>query len=157
MTIKKRPLWTCPRCGHRFVTRNMYHSCVRVKIADHFRGKDPLVRHLYRSYRVLVKRCGPVTVYANMTGIVFQARVRFTGVTPKKHWLDGGFWLKRRVENPRFYRIETIPPGDYIHRFRLTKISDIDKELADFVREAYDVGCQKYLETRPRRRSGSAD
>ncbi|HVO81735.1 MAG TPA: DUF5655 domain-containing protein [Terriglobales bacterium] len=146
MTPRKRPLWKCPRCGHRFVTRNMYHSCVRVKIADHFRGKDPLVRKLYGAYRALVQRCGPVTVYANKTGIVFQARVRFTGVTPKKHWLDGGFWFKRRVEHPRFYRIETIPPGDYIHRFRLTKLSDIDKELARFVRESYDVGCQKHLE-----------
>jgi hypothetical protein len=128
----------------------MYHSCVRVKIADHFRGKDLLVRKLYEAYRTLVKRCGPVTVYANMTGVVFQARVRFAGVTPKKHWLDGAFWLKRRVEHPRFYRIEAIPPGDYIHRFRLTEVSDIDKELARFVREAYDVGCQKHLENRPK-------
>ena len=51
MTARKRPLWTCPRCGHRFVTRNMYHSCVRVRITDHFRGKDPLVRQLYQSFR----------------------------------------------------------------------------------------------------------
>ena len=150
MTTRKRPLWTCPRCGHRFVTRNMYHSCVRVRITDHFRGKDPLVRKLYQSFRQMVKRCGPVTVYANMTGIVFQARVRFTGVAPKKHWLDGAFWLKRRVENPRFYRIEAIPPGDYIHRFRLKTLSDVDRELAKFVREAYDVGCQKHLENRPK-------
>jgi hypothetical protein len=135
----------------------MYHSCVRVKIADHFRGKDPLVRQLYRSYREMVRRCGPVTVYANKTGIVFQARVRFAGVTPKKHWLDGAFWLKRRVEHPRFYRIETIPPGDYIHRFRLKTLSDVDRKLAKFVREAYDVGCQKHLEVRlrrPRHKSG---
>ena len=35
----KPPLWKCPRCGHRFVTKNLSHSCVRVRLADHFRGK----------------------------------------------------------------------------------------------------------------------
>jgi hypothetical protein len=151
MLSKKRPLWTCPRCRHRFVTRNMWHSCIRYPMADHFRGKDPIVHQLYNRFRALVRKCGPVTVYALKTSIAFQVRVRFAGVIPRKHWLDGGFWFKRRLEHPRFYRIETPPPHDYIHRFRLTKLSEIDRELARFVREAYAVGCQEHLDA-PRRR-----
>jgi len=147
MPPKKRPLWTCSRCGHRFVTRNMWHSCGRYRVADHFKGTDPLVRQLFRRFRTLVQKCGPVTMYAQKTRIVFQTRARFTGVATRKHWLDGAVWLKRRLEHPRFYRIETIPPGDYIHRFRLTKLSEIDSELEKFVREAYAVGCQQPRET----------
>ena len=146
MPARKRPLWTCPSCGHRFVTRNMWHSCVRLRISDHFRGKDPAVRLLYRRFRRLVESCGPVTVYALKSGIVFQARVRFAGVVPRKRWLDGAFWFKRRLKHPRFYRIEKIPPHDYIHRFRVAKLADIDRELAKFALEAYAVGCQKHLE-----------
>ncbi len=39
MPEKKKPLWTCPRCGHQFVTPNMWHSCSRHALDDHFKGK----------------------------------------------------------------------------------------------------------------------
>jgi hypothetical protein len=130
----------------------MWHSCARHRLADHFAGKEPILRKLFDRYRAMVRRCGPVTVYAQKTRIVFQTRARFTGFSVKKHWLDGAFWFKRRIRNPRFYRIELIPPHDYIHRFRLTKLSDIDRELAGFVREAYAVGCQEHLDAPVRRR-----
>jgi hypothetical protein len=74
---RSRRLWKCPRCGHRFVTRNLWHSCVRVQLADHFRGKAPVVRQVFGAWKALVRACGPVTCYAQKTRIVFQARVRF--------------------------------------------------------------------------------
>ena len=30
----RRPLWVCPKCGHRFVTKNLWHSCVRSEYVD---------------------------------------------------------------------------------------------------------------------------
>jgi hypothetical protein len=36
--LAKPPLWKCPKCGHRFVTKNLWHSCVCVPLrrrADH--------------------------------------------------------------------------------------------------------------------------
>lgn len=79
-----RPLWTCPRCGHRFVTRNIWHSCGRYRIADHFVVAQPVVRKLFNGVKALVRECGPVTVYAQKTRIVFMVRVRFAGVTVRK-------------------------------------------------------------------------
>jgi len=142
---KKKPLWTCPRCGHRFVTRNLWHSCTRRRLADHFTGKDRLVRELYNRYVALVRTFGPVTVYAQKTRIVFQARVRFAGAATRKHWLEGGLWLKRRAAHPLFHRVEKIPPNNYVYTFRLTKPEDLDDELTALLREAYAVGCQDYL------------
>jgi len=141
---RKRPLWTCPRCGHRFVTRNMWHSCARYRLTDHFRGKDPIVRKLFRRLRVMVEQFGPVRVYAQKTRIVFQNRGRFVGVLVRKNRLDVGLWLKRRREHPRLYKIEFYPPSDYVHRIRLADISEIDGELAGFVKEAARVGRQDY-------------
>ena len=40
-TRKKKPLWTCPKCRHKFVTRNMWHSCGRFRVTDHFKGNAP--------------------------------------------------------------------------------------------------------------------
>ncbi len=141
---KKKPLWTCPRCGHRFVTRNMSHSCGRYRLADHLAGKDPLVRRLFNGLRDMARENGPVTVYAQKTRIVFQNRGRFISLVPRKHWLDCGLWLKRRVEHHRVRRIEPVPPHDYVHHVCLTKPDEIDQELAALVREAYAVGCQEY-------------
>ncbi len=144
----RRPLWRCPRCGHRYVTRNLWHSCARYRVADHFRGKDPQVRRLFDRFRDLVRACGRVHMYAQRTRIVFQARARFAGAVPRKRWLDCGLWLKRRVESRRFRRIEAIPPGSFIHHFRVTKPEELDEVIVALVREAYAVGKQEW-EGRP--------
>ena len=128
------------------MTRNMSHSCARFRIADHFKGKDPSVRKVYLRFKALVKRFGPVTVYAQKTRIVFQTRGRFAGIQVRKNRLDVGLWLKRRREHSRLYKIEFYPPNDYVHRIRLADVSEIDAELAGFVREAYIVGRQEYDE-----------
>ena len=120
----------------------MWHSCGHYRIADHFKGKPPILRDLFRRFRALVRSCGPVTVYAQKTLIVFQARARFTGVVVRRSWLEGAVWLKRRLELPRFHRIERIPPRDYVHHFRLRDPADLDAELTALVREAYRVGRQ---------------
>ena len=121
----------------------MAHSCGRYRLADHFKGKNPIVRQLFRDFRALVKTVGKFTVYAQRTRIVFQTRARFAGVQVKKNRLDIGLWLKRRREHPRLYRIEFYPPSDYVHRIRLADPAEIDGTLARFVREAYKVGLQE--------------
>jgi hypothetical protein len=112
-------------------------------VSDHFKGKDAAVRSLFRRYRALIRACGPVHMYAQKTRIVFQARVRFAGAVPRKHWLDCGLWLKRRVDSARFHKIEFIPPSDYIHSFRVTRPEDLDEVVAALLREAYAVGRQE--------------
>jgi hypothetical protein len=76
----KKPLWTCPKCGHQFVMRNLWHSCSRHSLDDHFKGKDPMLRKIFDRYLALVKKCGPVTAYAQKTRIIFQVRVRFAPI-----------------------------------------------------------------------------
>src|SRR5687768_11173861 len=93
-------LWTCPRCGHRFVTRNLWHSCGRYSLEDHFIGKDSSVREVFDRLVALAEACGPVTVYAQKTRIVFQVQVRFVNVVTRRGWLDAGLWLTRRAEHP---------------------------------------------------------
>jgi hypothetical protein len=76
-------------------------------------------------------------VYAQKTRIVIQARVRFAGAVVRQHWLDAGLWLKRRVTHPRVHRIENFGRLGYGIHFRLTRPTDIDRQLAALVREAY--------------------
>jgi len=134
---RARPLWRCPRCGHRFVTRNLWHSCGRHRLADHFAGKPANLRATFRRWVAVARSCGPVTVYAQKTRIVIQARVRFAGAVVRQEWLDAGLWLRRRVTHPRVHRIEDFGRLGYGVHFRLTAPADIDDRLAALVREAY--------------------
>ena len=78
-TIKKRPMWMCPKCGHKFVTRNMWHSCRRYPLSYFFRDKDPVVRQLFDQLLALVSEFGPVIMSPVKTGIALQVWVRFAG------------------------------------------------------------------------------
>lgn len=130
-------LWKCPKCGHRFVTRNLWHSCGRFSLARHFAGKPPALRAAFRRWVAVARACGPVTVYAQKSRIVLQARVRFAGAVVHKQWLDAGLWLRRRVRHPRVYRIEDFGRLGYGVHFRLSSPADIDPRLVKLMREAY--------------------
>lgn len=143
-----RELWTCPNCGRAFVTRNMYHSCARHSLEEPFREKPAEIRQLFDLVRQSLESAGPVTLVPYQDRVAFMVRVRFGGVRPRKHWLDVDFWLTRRVESPRFQRIETLSPYTHIYTVRVTDPSDVDGELAGWLREAYAVGCQEHLQTK---------
>jgi hypothetical protein len=143
-------LWKCPKCGQRFVTPRMWHSCARLTTAQFFAGKPPQLKALYSAFLAFVRMVGPVTVNVNKTRISFQGRVRFAGVAgTRKNALVCSFWLKRRIHSLRFSRVETIPPHNYVYHFHLTHADELDLEVERWIREAYAVGTQRSsLETR---------
>ena len=132
-----KPQWTCPKCGHRFVTRNVWHSCSNYRLADHFKNRSPVARQLFHRWRAVARACGPVTVYAQKTRVVFQARVRFAGAVVRNDWLDAALWLKRTVEHRCLHRVESFGRLGYGIHFRLAKATDGDKDLELLMREAY--------------------
>ncbi len=111
-------------------------------------GKPPFVRDLFDRFRAMVEACGPVKMLHYRVKVGFMVRVRFTGAVPKTRWLEIGFWLPRRIESPRFHKIETIYPHAHVHRLRVTKATDLDREVAGWLREAYAIGCQGHLQRR---------
>jgi hypothetical protein len=140
-----RPLWRCPECDRYFANSNQSHACGRYDLKRHFLGKAPKVRALFDAFLRQVRLCGPVTVLPEKTRIAFQVRMSFAQLTPRRAWLDGHLVLARRVEHPRFHRIETISPRNHVHHFRLASAADLDADLQRFLSEAYAVGEQRHL------------
>jgi hypothetical protein len=140
MTGRAPPLWRCPKCGHRFVTRNLWHSCARYTLAHHLKGAPDDVRATFRRWVATARACGPVTVYAQKTRIVFQARVRFGGAVIRRDWIDGALWLRRRVRHRRLVRLEDFGRLGYGAHFRLEQPADVDRRLQALMREAYAAG-----------------
>lgn len=149
MKRSHKPLWTCRECGHRFVTRNIWHSCSNYRLDHHFKGRDPVVRKVFDKYVSLAKKCGPVTVYAQKTRIVFMVRMRFAGGHTARQWLNATLLLERRARHPHLRKIEYFPPRYFVHHFRLTGLSDIDRPMAALMREAYVLGCQEQYNRAP--------
>ena len=108
-------------------------------------GRDPEVVRTFRALLAAARRNGPVRVLAEKTRIAFQVRMSFAAFTLRRHWLDGHVVLTRRRDSPRFKKIWTVSPRNQVHEFRLRSPSEVDAEVADWLREAYEVGEQRHL------------
>jgi Domain of unknown function (DUF5655) len=145
------PLWRCPECGRGFANRNQSHSCSNVSLESHFVGKTDKVRELFDALTSMIKKCGPVKILPEKTRIAFQVRMSFIAISVRRNYLVGHFVFARRVEHPRFLRVETFSPRNHLHAFRLENLADLDDEFTQWIREAYEVGAQKHLLRSPSR------
>lgn len=141
----ERPLWRCPQCKRRFANKNQSHFCGRYDLESHFEGKPTALREIYEAILTAIRRCGPVTVLPEKTRIAFQVRMSFAQLTIRSKWVDGHVVLARRLEEPRFRKIETISARNHVHHFRLMSAAEVDEEVESWLREAYAVGEQKHL------------
>jgi Domain of unknown function (DUF5655) len=115
-------------------------------VGDHLRGRPREVVDLYRGFVRMVRELGPgVKAVPVKTGIGFMVRVRFAGVSLQKRGLRASFWLKRRIDGPRFAKVEFIPPKNFIYSFYVRSPEDLDDEVRAWLAEAYRVGIQDHL------------
>jgi hypothetical protein len=138
-------MWRCPDCGRQFANRNQSHACGRHPLASHFAGKPKAVRAIFDKLLKIAKQNGPVIVLPEKTRIAFQVRMSFAAFVIRRNWVDGHVVLARRLENPRFRRLETFSPRNHLHAFRFEHVDEIDDEVAAWFAEAYRVGEQRHL------------
>jgi hypothetical protein len=139
-------MWACPRCSRTFANRNQTHTCAPLGDLDtHFADAAPTVRATFDRVLAVVSELGPVTVLPEKTRIALHVRMSFAAFMPRKHWLNGHLVLARRIESPRFLRVETFSPRNVLHAFRLTTPDEVDPEFAGWLAESYRVGTQENL------------
>jgi len=138
-------LWPCPACGRSFANRNQTHFCGEHSLDAHFAGKTAEVRELFDALVALLESCGPLKILPEKTRIAFQVRMSFAAVSIRRAHIVGHFVLARRLESPRFVRIETFSPRNHLHQFRLSSLAELDAEFASWAREAYAVGEQRHI------------
>lgn len=142
------PLWKCPKCGRAFANRNQFHFCSNRRLDEHFAGRDSQVVATFQRLLAAAETSGPVTVVPEKTRVAFQVRMSFAAFTLRRHWVDGHVVLAKRLDSPRFRRIDVISPRNQVHVFRLNGPSEVDDEVRRWLAEAYSVGEQKHLRSR---------
>jgi hypothetical protein len=144
------PLWSCPKCGARLVTRNMSHACGPFTVEGFLADKPPRARALFEAFVALLERCGPVTPAPAKTRVAFMVRVRFGAVDSlTARSLTGHFGLPYRVDNPRILRVDHYAPSWYVHKFRITDLAELDDELSAWLCESYRMMGEQRRFTQP--------
>ena len=116
-------------------------------------GKPRSAVELYSRFVEVAQSCGPLLVAPAKTRIGFQVRMIFAAVNRLgAGGLDAHVVLARRLEHPRFIKIEEMSPRCFVHHFRVDAVEQIDEEVAGWLREAYRVGTQEQLLARAGRR-----
>ena len=133
------PLWICPRCGARLVSRNLWHSCGEHTLEGLFAGAAPGVLELARSYVAMLHALGDVQVIPQKTRLVCVARVRFAGLEPRKTGFLANFALHRWVDSTRIVKTEDYGPRWRRHIVRVQSEADLDDELRSWLQESHDV------------------
>jgi len=143
MEVDTSDLWTCPRCGKRFVTRNMSHSCGRHTVDAFMEGKGPRAWAYWERLQEMVGSCGPYSLVANNTRLEFMVRVRFAGMDAvSERGMSLSFWLKRRLDSPRFRKVEHLGTTNWVYHLRVSSLDELDDEVQRWLCLSYDVGCQ---------------
>ncbi len=137
-SASERALWTCPRCGAKLLTENLWHSCGYATLDDWYARMGPRGRRLFRRFEQLLGRCGEYHLAPAKTRIAFLAQVRFAGVTGvSEEGLACNFALPYPLKSRRFLKVEEVVPGWWSHRLHVTKLSEFDRELQSWLRRSY--------------------
>ena len=136
--VSTRPLWTCPKCGLKFVGKNMWHSCGQATLGEWKRRMTPKARAIYNRFESLIANCGEFYVSPAKTRITFMGRVRFAGITK----LTGddamcNFALNAPSSSKRFHKIDEIVPGWFAHYLWVTDPKQLDAQVQRWLRRAY--------------------
>jgi hypothetical protein len=139
------PLWKCPKCGVKLVTRNLRHSCGKFSLKELFKNSEPQVWRVFQRFAREIRRIGPVEMIPQKSRVVFMTRIRFAGGTPRKSYFDGGFLLNRKIRSPRFSRVTQYGPRMFGYRLRMESEEIFDAEFRRWLCESYRVGMQGFI------------
>ena len=140
----KNPLWICPKCGARLITKNLWHSCGQFTLEALFARSDPAVINVASRFVALLRGLGDVQILPQKTRLVCVARVRFAGLTPRKDHFVASFALHRWLKSPRVTRKQDYGPNWRLHFVPIRFVDDLDDELRAWLQESHDlVGMQK--------------
>lgn len=131
-------MWTCSKCGAKFVNRNQWHSCGRATVDEWLKDLGPPGIALYRRFEELIRACGEFHVAPAKTRIAFLGQVRFAGITRlSDNAMVCTFALPYGIDSPRLARVEEVVPSWFVHTLVVTAPEVLDDEVQGWFRESH--------------------
>ena len=129
--------WTCPNCGKLFRNTSQEHSCARVPVDDHFRGKPAGIRMIYDRLMQEAHRFGDITVNPVKTSIQIKAGATFLSLRPKRERVEIEFFLDREVDKSPITKSFRVSGHRVLHCASLERFEQVDQELIGWLHKSY--------------------
>jgi hypothetical protein len=108
-------------------------------VDEHFAGKAPAVRALYDRLLATVRKLGSVHEEAKKTCIHLVRSSALAGVEVRKNYLLVNIKTDSAIASPRIEKTEQISARRFHHKLKLSVLGDIDKELQNWLKSAYEL------------------
>jgi hypothetical protein len=104
-----------------------------------FDKSDPAVRAMYDRLLIRVRRIGPVVAEENKTSIHLKSTAAFAGVHPLKSRIDLNIISAAPIADPRVKKRDRVSPSRYHNIVPLSTPHDIDAQLMEWLKSAYEL------------------
>jgi len=108
-------------------------------VNEHFAGKSSEIKMIYERLVAVVERFGPVEQDPKKTSIHLNRRTAFAGVAVRKAHIMLTIKSDRRIDSPRISKSDQTSARRIHHVVRLSNAKDLDEELREWLRAAYDL------------------
>lgn len=130
-----------PGCGREFAHRNQWYNCTSLPLADCLAGKSETGITLFHAFEASALSCDPLRIHATPARIAFITLQAFAEARLKISFLEVVLFLPYLTTNARFYRfLHQSTSG--IYSLRLKKTSEIDNQVHQWLKEAYNANTQ---------------
>ena len=109
-------------------------------VAQHFEDKPAELRAVYDGILDAASSFGRFTQDSKKTSIHLTYRSAFAGVALRQDALILTLKSARDVKSPRVYRAEQVSAHRWHLEIRLNDPTQVDRELKDWLRHAYELG-----------------
>lgn len=106
---------------------------------EHLQKKSPVVASIYHKLVKKMQEFGPLKIEPKKTSIHVLNRFGFAGIYTRKDSINLEVHLKRKLSSPRIVKVEQASANRYHHTIKLSTLTDVDKELLSWLKEAYDL------------------
>ena len=100
---------------------------------------DPGVKNVYEYIREKVRTFGAVKIEEKKTSLHFVNHAAFLGIHPKEHFLEIEIVSARPIQDQRILKTIQVSKNRYHNLMRLEDENQLDRKLADLLREAYEL------------------
>src|SRR5580692_8058314 len=106
---------------------------------NHLEDKELVVTQIYKQLINELQKFGQLKIEPKKTSIHLGNRFGFAGVYTRKNYINLEVHLNYKLASQRVSKVEQASANRYHHIIKLTNIDEIDRELLNWLRQAYDL------------------
>src|SRR3982751_4191764 len=108
-------------------------------VADHFTGKDSVVRKIYDGLLAALRSVGPIREEPKKTSIHLVRSSALAGVETRRNYLLLNIKADGPIDSPRIDKSEQLSARRYHHRLKLSSPADVDADVQSWLKAAYEL------------------